>query len=83
MKLYTTLIIIVIKKKKKKKIIHRDRELKIEKRHDKFYKLIKNNQKEAKKAYDLIDEIKKKRLKEIEEYKMKSKKFYENQNGYI
>jgi len=72
-----------IKEMEKKKIIHRDRELKIEKRHDKFYKLIKNNQKEAKKAYDLIDEIKKKRLKEIEEYKMKSKKFYENQNGYI
>ena len=72
-----------IKEMEKKKIIHKDRELKIEKRHDKFYKLIKNNQKEAKKAYDLIDEIKKKRLKEIEEYKMKSKKFYENQNGYI
>ena len=72
-----------IKEMEKKKIIHRDRKLKIEKRHDKFYKLIKNNQKEAKKAYDLIDEIKKKRLKEIEEYKMKSKKFYENQNGYI
>jgi hypothetical protein len=64
-------------------MIKRDKEIKIEKRHDKFINLIKNNQKEAKRTYELIDEIKKKRLKEIEEYKMKSKKFHNKQNEYI
>ena len=66
----------IIKEMEKKKMIKRDKEIKIEKRHDKFINLIKNNQKEAKRTYELIDEIKKKRLKEIEEYKMKAKKFY-------
>ena len=65
-----------IKEMEKKKMIKKDKEIKIEKRHDKFINLIKNNQKEAKRTYELIDEIKKKRLKEIEEYKMKAKKFY-------
>ena len=66
----------IIKEMEKKKMIKRDKEIKIEKRHDKFSNLIKNNQIEAKRTYELIDEIKKKRLKEIEEYKMKAKKFY-------
>ena len=66
----------IIKEMEKKKMIKRDKEIKIEKRHDKFSNLIKNNQIEAKGTYELIDEIKKKRLKEIEEYKMKAKKFY-------
>ena len=66
----------IIKEMEKKKMIKRDKEIKIEKRHDKFINLIKNNQIEAKRTYELIDEIKKKRLKEIEEYKMKAKKFY-------
>ncbi len=72
-----------IKEMEKKKMIKKDKEIKVEKRHDKFVKLIYNNQKEAKRTYELIDEIKKKRLKEIEEYKMKSKKFHNKQNEYI
>jgi hypothetical protein len=66
----------IIKEMEKKKMIKKDKEIKVEKRHNKFVKLIYNNQKEAKRTYELIDEIKKKRLKEIEEYKMKAKKFY-------
>ena len=58
----------IIKEMEKKKMIKRDKEIKIEKRHDKFSNLIKNNQIEAKRTYELIDEIKKKRLKEIIDY---------------
>ena len=58
----------IIKKMEKKKMIKREKEIKIEKRHDKFINLIMNNQKEAKRTYELIDEIKKKRLKEIIDY---------------
>ena len=42
----------------------------------KFINLIKKNQKEAKRTYELIDEIKKKTFKKIVEYKMKAYKFH-------
>lgn len=63
----------LLKEREKKQIMKKINQMKIEKKHEKFLKLINDGQVEAKKAEELYEEVRKKHIKQLSPIKNTSK----------